>query len=99
MDASSTISPAKAFTRFQTWVGADSEVSAGTLTFTIQVDGAKRWESGLMTLQDAPRFVDIDVTGGKTLELLIGDSGNGNGADHADFGEARLLRRVTGESK
>ena len=79
------------FNRFQTWLGADSENQVSSMTFTIQVDGVKRWESGLVTAQDPARFVDIDVTGGKTLELLVDNAGDGNVCDHADFGEARLI--------
>ncbi len=81
------------FRRFQCWVGADSENQAvSSITFTIQVDGEKRWESGLMTAQDPARLVNIDVTGAKTLELVVGDAGDGNVCDHADFGDAKLLR-------
>ncbi len=80
------------FTRFQSWVGADSENQVSSITFAIQLDEVTRWESGLMTAQDSARWVDIDVTGAKTLGLLVGDAGDGNGCDHADFGDARLLR-------
>ncbi len=82
------------YKRFQTWVGLDDDAYKvrGLICFTIKVDGVIRWESGLMTGFDAARLVDIDVTGAKTLELLVGDGGNGNEWDCADFGDAKLLR-------
>ncbi|MCL5271098.1 MAG: NPCBM/NEW2 domain-containing protein [bacterium] len=84
------------YMRFQSWVGADAHNPAGTITFTINIDGAKRWESGRMTTQDAPRRVDIDIRGAKMLELLVGDAGDGISGDHADFADAMLLRSVSG---
>lgn len=79
------------YRRFQSWVGADGWTSP-TITFEVRVDGQKRWESGLMTRTDPARWVDVDVTNAKTLELLVGDAGNGRTSDHADWAEARLLR-------
>jgi len=79
------------YRRFQSWVGADS-ATAPTITFELQVDGQTRWESGLMKREDAARWVDVDVAGAKTLELIVGDGGNGINGDHADWAEARLIR-------
>lgn len=79
------------YTRFQSWVGADAANSA-TITFTVLVDGRPRFESGLMTRADPARRIGLDVSGAKTLELQVGDGGNGIVGDHADFGDA-LLRR------
>jgi hypothetical protein len=45
-----------------------------------------------MRRDDPARWVDIDVTGAKTLELIVGDGGNGIACDHADWADARLLR-------
>jgi hypothetical protein len=78
------------YTRFQSWVGADGATTP-TITFSVWVDGQKRWESGLMTRADPARRVDIDVTAAKTLELVVGDGGNGIACDHADWADARLL--------
>jgi hypothetical protein len=35
--------------------------------------------------------VDLDVANAKTLELIVTDGGNGLGADHADWADAKLL--------
>jgi len=34
--------------------------------------------------------IDVDVTGATILDLVVGDGGNGNGTDHADWADARL---------
>jgi len=79
------------YRRFQSWAGADQATNP-TVTFEVWVDGEKRWASGLMKRNDAPARVDLDVTGAKTLELRVGDGGNGIVSDHADWADARLLR-------
>lgn len=81
----------KQYKRFQAEAGADG-ATAPTVTFEVWVDGTKRWESGLMTRDMPARFVNLDVSGAASLELVVGDGGNGLGADHADWAEARLLR-------
>lgn len=79
------------YRRFQSWVGADAATNP-TITFEVHVDGRKRWESGLMTRQDPAKLVDLDITGAKTVELIVGDGGNGLTADHANWAEAKVLR-------
>ncbi len=81
----------KQYTRFQAEAGADG-ATGPTVTFEVWVDGAKRWESGLMTRDLPAKRVDVEITGASSLELVVGDGGNGVGADHADWAEARLLR-------
>lgn len=78
------------YRRFQTWAGPDANTSP-TVTFEVWVDGAKRWQSGLMTRESPPAWLDLDVSGAKNLELVVGDAGDFM-ADHADWAEARLLR-------
>ena len=77
------------FRRFQSWVGADANTSP-TITFEVRVDGVKRWESELMTRESPPVWIDLDVSGARMLELVVGDAGS-LPADHADWAEARLL--------
>ena len=87
------------FRRFQSWVGVDITADVAT-TFSVRVDGEKRWESGLMSHADAAAFVDIDVAGAQTLELIAASGtprrGYGGGLvaqpDKANWAEARLLR-------
>jgi hypothetical protein len=78
------------FRRFQAWAGADANTWP-TVTFEVRLDGVKKWASGLMTRDVPPARVDLDVSGAKRLELVVGDAGDPVG-DHADWAEARLLR-------
>ncbi|MFA6240926.1 MAG: NPCBM/NEW2 domain-containing protein, partial [Candidatus Hydrogenedentales bacterium] len=79
------------YSRFQAWAGADAATTP-TVTFEVRTDGVSRWKSNLMQRGDAAQRVDVDITGAKSLELIVGDGGNGIGADHADWADARLLR-------
>lgn len=79
------------YARFITRAGA-SVTSTATITFEVWTDGEKRWESGSMTPTDPAKEVDLDVAGAQQLELIVGDAGNGIGSDHANWGDARLLR-------
>jgi len=81
----------KQYKRFQAQAGADG-ATGPTVTFEVWVDGTKRWESGLMTREMPAKSVDLDISGAAVLEIVVGDGGNGFGADHADWAEARLLR-------
>lgn len=79
------------YKQFRAYAGADSNTTP-TVTFRVNVDGVKKWESGVMTCDDTAESVSVDVTGKQTLELVVGDGGNGIASDHADWAEARLLR-------
>jgi hypothetical protein len=78
------------FKRFQCWAGADSATSP-TIKFEVRVDGVTKWQSELMTRDKAPVFVDVEISGAKSLELIVDEMGN-FGADHADWADARLLK-------
>ena len=80
-----------AFKRFQASVGADDEKPSATVGFEVRVDGRKLFESGVMKKGDAAKTVDVDVTGAKTLLLVVNDGGDGITDDHADWAEARLI--------
>lgn len=79
------------FRRFQASVGADDEKTGATVGFEVLVDGLKRFESGLMKKGDPAKEVDVDVTGAKSLLLVVNDGGDGITDDHADWAEARLI--------
>ena len=79
------------YRRFQTWVGADG-ASHATITFEVWADGKKQWESGLMTRESPAKLVDLDVTGVKKLELIVGHGPDDIMSDHANWANAKLLR-------
>jgi hypothetical protein len=79
------------YRKFQTWAGADGATTP-SVTFEIWIDGQKKWESGVMTRADQAKYVNIDVSGAKKLELVVGDGGNGVTGDHADWADTKLIR-------
>ena len=79
------------YRRFQSWVGADWATSP-SVTFEVWVDGRKKWESGVMKRDDAAKWTEVDVSGARSLELVVGDAGDGITGDHADWAGAKLLR-------
>ncbi|RZS31206.1 alpha-glucosidase (family GH31 glycosyl hydrolase) [Herbihabitans rhizosphaerae] len=78
-------------TRFTAKVGVDDEMAdRGSVVFRVVVDGVEKYVSPVLTGNSATATVDVDVTGGKTMDLHIGDGGNGVGSDHGDWAEAKL---------
>jgi hypothetical protein len=78
------------YRRFTAYVGADKEVMGNTIVFEVWGDGKKLWESGVMTVNDEAKRVDLDISGIDILELRVGDAGDGINADHADWADAIL---------
>ena len=78
-------------TRFTASVGVDDETNGnGSVTFEVWADGKKAFDSGVMRSGDAPKPIDLDVTGAKRLTLKVTDAGDGINYDHADWGDATL---------
>ena len=78
---------------FSAVVGVDQEVPVGgysSLTFQVLRDGVEVFSSGPMVRSTEPIPVEVDVRGAKALTLVVGDSGNGNREDHADWADAKL---------
>jgi alpha-galactosidase len=75
-------------TRFNAQVGVDDEVNrAGSVEFRILADGKPLFKSGMIKSGDAPKAVDVDVTGVSLLILAV-DSGDDMNYDHADWADA-----------
>jgi hypothetical protein len=72
-------------------VGLDDEVgNSGSVTFSVVADGVAVYTSPVLTGASAPLPVDVDVAGARVVDLVVGDSGDGNGLDHADWADAGL---------
>ncbi|WP_052351867.1 NPCBM/NEW2 domain-containing protein [Deinococcus pimensis] len=68
------------------YVGVDDEVGdRGSVTFQIWLDGAKVWDSGVMTGKDGARFYSVDTTGKTDLRLVVTNGGDNFYYDHADW--------------
>ncbi|TDC37116.1 alpha-galactosidase [Micromonospora sp. 15K316] len=70
-------------------VGIDDAVNnvgpdGGTSTFQVVGDGKVLYDSGVVT-RDAVRQVDVDLTGVRVLDLVVGDAGDGGYNDRADW--------------
>ena len=74
-------------TRLTASVGVDDETGgAGTVTFSVIADGKTLVSTKTVRGKQAAVPVDVDVTGAQTLDLKVGDAGDGNGNDHGDWG-------------
>ena len=63
----------------------------GSVVFQIWIDGAKLYDSGLVTRASAIKTVSVNVNGKSELKLVVTDGGDGDSGDHADWGGAYLL--------
>ncbi|MFM9366574.1 endo-alpha-N-acetylgalactosaminidase family protein [Streptomyces sp. Da 82-17] len=78
-------------TSFTAQVGVDdAQATRGSVQFRVTADGTARAESPVLKAADPAHSLTADVTGAKYVELLVGDGGDGNGNDHADWGNARF---------
>jgi len=73
-------------------VGIDDEVPPGTgsADFQVWLDGVQKFDSGHMTGGSAAQAVNVALTGGKDLALIVTDGGFGNGNSHSDWANAFL---------
>ncbi|WP_406502463.1 NPCBM/NEW2 domain-containing protein [Streptomyces sp. NBC_01602] len=75
--------------RLTTTVGIDDAVrnvgpDGGTSTFQVIGDGRVLFDSGVLTRDDT-RQADIDLTGVRVLDLMVGDGGDGGYNDRANW--------------
>lgn len=79
--------------RFQAVVGLDDRAGPlGSVVFRVLVDGKEKFASPPMTVRDAPRAIDLDVSGARVLILATEFGERGDVQDQADWIEARLVR-------
>ena len=77
---------------FSAWVGVDDGAQApGSVTFQVVGDDKVLWQSGVMRRSEPAKEVSVDLKDVKQLVLQVGDAGDGNGMDHADWAEARIV--------
>ena len=80
-----------ACSNFAAIVGVDNEiVPNGSIVFTVLADGISIYNSGILTGSSLAKPVDVSVAGRNVLELQISDGGDGIGADHGDWANARV---------
>ncbi|MGB7565974.1 MAG: NPCBM/NEW2 domain-containing protein, partial [Prochlorococcaceae cyanobacterium] len=90
--SSLTYSLGGSYNIFQSYIGIDDEVgSSGSVVFRILADGVEIFRSGTLTGASDPQFVNLDVTGRQTLQLIVDDADGSNGYDHANWADAQLI--------
>ncbi|NAZ83252.1 hypothetical protein GTR02_15640 [Kineococcus sp. R8] len=81
---------------FTATVGLDDEVGPnGSVVFQVHADGAKVYDSGVVTRATGTRNVAVDIKGKKDIRLVVTDAGNGNLFDHADWADAKVSSAAT----
>jgi alpha-galactosidase len=75
--------------RLTATIGIDDAVrnvgpEGGTSTFQVVGDGRVLFDSGVVT-RDAVQQVDVDLTGVRVLDLVVGEAGDGGYNDRADW--------------
>ncbi|GAB3984340.1 beta-galactosidase [Actinoallomurus acanthiterrae] len=72
--------------RFTATVGMDDEKGDnGTVTFSVVLDGKTLITTPTVTGSTPAISIDVPVTGGQVVDLIVGDTGDGNGNDHGDW--------------
>ncbi|UCC29564.1 MAG: NPCBM/NEW2 domain-containing protein [Phycisphaerales bacterium] len=81
------------FETFVATIGIDDSVRPrGSVVFRILGDSKILFDSGSVTGADPPRDIIVDVTGVKTLTLTVDYGDELDLCDHANWGDARLLK-------
>ncbi|MFB9394212.1 NPCBM/NEW2 domain-containing protein, partial [Streptomyces coeruleoprunus] len=62
----------------------------GSVRFRVLADGQVRAETPVLRGGGAARAISAGVAGADYVELVVEDGGDGNGNDHADWGNARF---------
>ncbi len=88
------------YTTFLSDIGLDDEMSdngCGSAIFRVYVDNALVYDSGVMTPASATKSISLDVTGKRTLKLVLDPNGEGSlCGDHGDWAGARVIPTASG---
>jgi glucose/arabinose dehydrogenase len=68
----------------------DAAGNAGSAIFQAYLDGEKVFDSGPMRGAELRKAIYLSIAGKNTLRLVVGDGGDGNASDLADWGAARV---------
>ena len=82
----------KDYAYFTSYVGVDRVMfgSIGSVSFEVYVDGEKKFDSGVMNSRDPQKYIEVDINDAKELKLVVTNGGNGEGSDHASWGDSKL---------
>lgn len=86
-----------AFERFVSVIGIDDDYRPrGSVEFRVVGDGEVIFDSGAVTGRDQSRSISVSVSGVDELSLIVDFGVDLDLADHAIWGDARLLRSADG---
>ncbi|GFE78773.1 alpha-galactosidase [Steroidobacter agaridevorans] len=81
-------------TRFSAVVGLDDSANdrkrEGTVRFEVWVDDKQAADTGILKVGDAPKTFDVNLTGARTITLLLDDGGDTSNGDLANWANARI---------
>ena len=79
--------------RFLADAGIDDvrKAGRGSVSFEVWVDGAKRFDSGVIKAGDPAKPVSVDLAGAQQMILYVTDGGDGAADDYADWGGAAIV--------
>jgi alpha-galactosidase len=87
----------KPIERFAAWIGVDNNErtrgGAGSVVFSVASEHGQLFQSKTLRGGEEPVRVDLDTRGTKTLDLDVGDAGDGPTCDHADWADATITLR------
>lgn len=77
---------------FSSYVGVDRAMfgSVGSVGFEVWLDDEKVADTGTMTSRQPMQYLEVNIAGAKELKLVAHDGRNGNGSDHAVWGDAKF---------
>jgi len=82
-----------AYRTFAADIGIDAAAGTrGSAVFTVQVDGTTKFSSDLIGGGAAALPVQVDVSGARTLTLVVSPGSDGGASDWADWADARVTR-------
>ena len=89
------ITSAEPIRRFSAWVGVDANDRTsdgrGSVTFAVQAADKQLYRSEVLRGGYAARRVEVETGNVQTLDLHVGDGGDGQGYDHADWADAQVV--------
>ncbi|MBV7699588.1 sigma-70 family RNA polymerase sigma factor [Streptomyces sp. TRM70350] len=89
--SSVTVDLNRACTSYDALVGVDdSTMGLGTVSFSVYADGARLWKSGLIRGGDAATPVHVNLTGHRTVRLVVQPHGHVGHVGVADWAESEF---------
>lgn len=77
--------------KFAAEIAIDDDAGGrGSVTFRVFIDAVEKFRSGIVRGGDPPSPIAVDVSGGRTLSLVVDFAERADELDHADWLNARL---------